>query len=78
MMLMLSLNETIDQLAIANSVPWDGYVLRREDGYVLRREDGYVLRREDGYVLRREDGYVLRREDGYAYGNTPMCSVHKT
>ena len=36
-MLMLCLNETIDQLAMANSVHWYGHVLRREDGHVLRR-----------------------------------------
>ena len=36
-MLMFSLNETIDQLAMANSVHWYGHVSRREDGYVLRR-----------------------------------------
>ena len=35
--LMLGLNETIDKLAMANSVPWYGHVLKREDGYVLRR-----------------------------------------
>ena len=34
---MLGLNETIDQLAMANSVRWNGHVLRREDGHVLRR-----------------------------------------
>ena len=34
---MLGLNETIDQLAMANSVCWYGHVLRREDGYILRR-----------------------------------------
>ena len=51
--LMLGLNETIDQLAMANSVCWNGHVLRREDGHVLRREDGHVLRREDSHVLRR-------------------------
>ena len=36
-MLSLSLSETIDQLAMANSVHWYGYVLRRGDGHVLRR-----------------------------------------
>ena len=36
-MLMFGLNETIDQLAMANSVYWYGHVLRREDGRVLRR-----------------------------------------
>ena len=36
-MLILGLNETIDQLAMANLVHWNGNVLRREDGQVLRR-----------------------------------------
>ena len=36
-MLMLVVNETIDQLAMVNSVHWYGHVLRREDGNVLRR-----------------------------------------
>ena len=30
MMLMLSLDDTIDQLAMANSAHWHGHVLRRE------------------------------------------------
>ena len=34
---MLGLNETKDQLAMANSVCWYGYVLRREDDHVFRR-----------------------------------------
>ena len=37
LMLILGYNETMDQLAIANSVDWHGRVLRREDGHVLRR-----------------------------------------
>ena len=37
LMFILGLNETIDQLAMANSVRWYGHVLRREDGDVLRR-----------------------------------------
>ena len=37
LILILGLNETKDQLAIANSVRWYGHVLRREDGHVLRR-----------------------------------------
>ena len=37
-MLMLSLNETIDQLAaMGSSEHWYGHVLRMDDGYVLRR-----------------------------------------
>ena len=30
---MLGMSETIDQLAMANSVRWHGHVLRREDGH---------------------------------------------
>ena len=39
LMLMSCLNETIDQLAVANSLHWHGDVLMREEGDVLRRED---------------------------------------
>ena len=34
---MLGLNETIDQTAMANSDRWNGHVLRREDGHILKR-----------------------------------------
>ena len=37
LMLMLGLNETKDQLTMANSVHWYGHMLSREDGHVLRR-----------------------------------------
>ena len=37
LVLMLGLNETIDQLAVANCVCWYCHVLRREVGHVLRR-----------------------------------------
>ena len=37
LMLMLGRNETISQLAMANSVRWYGHVLRREDGHAIRR-----------------------------------------
>ena len=33
---MLALVESVDQLAMANSVHWFGNVLRNEDGHVLR------------------------------------------
>ena len=39
LMFMLGLSETIDQLAMENSVRWYGHVLRREDGHVLRASD---------------------------------------
>ena len=32
---MMGLSETIDQLAMADSVHWYGHVLRRKDGHVL-------------------------------------------
>ena len=37
LMFMLGLNETIDQLAMANSVRWYGHVCKRVDCQVLRR-----------------------------------------
>ena len=37
LMFILSLKETMDQLAMANSVRWYGHVLRRDDGRVLCR-----------------------------------------
>ena len=33
----VGLCETVDQLAMANSICWYGHVLRRDDGHVLRR-----------------------------------------
>ena len=43
LMFMLGLKETIDQLAMANSVRWYGHVLRREDGHILRRALNYEV-----------------------------------
>ena len=40
---MLSLNESIDQLVMANSVHWYGYVLRREDSHVLIKSAEFEL-----------------------------------
>ena len=37
LMFMLGMSETIDHLAMTNSVHWYGHVLRREDGHILRR-----------------------------------------
>ena len=37
MIFSLALSETMDWLAMANSVHWYGHVLRIEDGHVLRR-----------------------------------------
>ena len=38
MMMTLDLNETIDQLAVTDSVCWYGHVLRMDDGHVLRKQ----------------------------------------
>ena len=37
LMFIFGLNETMDQLAKANSVHWYGHVLRREDDHIMRR-----------------------------------------
>ena len=37
LLLMLSLNETMDQLAMAKCAHWYGHVFRREGGHILRR-----------------------------------------
>ena len=70
---MLGLAETIDQLAMADSVHWYGHVLRREDGHVLRRAFDFEIegQRKKGRLRRRwmkqveeesvKDG--LRKED---------------
>ena len=34
---MLGLKETVVQMAKANGLRWNGYVLRRDDGHVLRK-----------------------------------------
>ena len=43
MMFMLCVNETIDQLAMANRVCWYDHVLRREEGQVLRRTQDFEV-----------------------------------
>ena len=37
LMFVQGLNETVDQLAMANCVCWHGHVLRREDGHIFSR-----------------------------------------
>ena len=43
---MLDLNETICQLAMANSVRWYGHVFRKENGHVLRRALEFEVERQ--------------------------------
>ena len=38
MLRMLGLDETVDQLAMTNSICRNGHVPRRQDGHVLKRE----------------------------------------
>ena len=69
----VGLNESIDQLAIGNSVCWCGHVLSREDGHILRRAlyfevEGQRKKRRLKRTWKRqteeESGKVgLRRED---------------
>ena len=73
LMLVLGLSETIDQLAMANSVHWYGHVLRREDGHVLRRalcfeidsqnRKGRPKRTWKKQVVEESMMIALRRED---------------
>ena len=73
LMFMLGLNETMDQLAMANSVHWYDHVLRREDGHILRRAFDFEVegQRKKGRVKRTWKSQVeeesmkvgLRRED---------------
>ena len=44
----LGLKDTVDQLAMANSVHWYGDVLSREDGYVSRRALWFVVKVNGG------------------------------
>ena len=70
---MLGLHETIDQLAMANSVQWYGHVLRRENGHVLRRsldfevdghrKKGRLKRTWKRQVVEESVKFGLRRED---------------
>ena len=39
LMFMLDLSETIDQLAMANSVRWNSHALKRQDGHVLDKNN---------------------------------------
>ena len=73
LMFMQGLNETMDQLAMANSVRWYGHVLRREDGHVSRRSLDFEVdgQRKKGRPKMTCKGQVeeesvmvgLRRED---------------
>ena len=44
LMQMLDLNETIDQLAKANSVRWYGHVLRKDKTNILRRALDFIVK----------------------------------
>ena len=54
LMFMLGLKETMDQLAMANSVHWYGHVLRREDRHILRRALDFEVegQRRNGRLIR--------------------------
>ena len=54
LMLMLCFSETMDQLAIANSVRWYDHVLRSENCHVLRRALDFEVegQRKEGSLKR--------------------------
>ena len=60
---MLGLNETINRLAMANSVRWHDLVLRREDGHVLRRALDFAVEghRKKGGQRRRGKGRLRKK-----------------
>ena len=73
--LMLSLNETIDQLAISNSVHWYGHVLRRDDDHALRRALDFKVQgqRMKGYVKDMEEaGWGRKCEDWFEKGRCTL------
>ena len=47
LMQMLDLNETIDQLAKANSVRWYGHVLRKDKNNFLRRALDFLTKMDN-------------------------------
>ena len=72
LVVMLDLKETIDQLAMANSVRWDGHVLRREDGHVLmainiegesKMNSGRLERTWKKQIEEKSAKVVLKRKD---------------
>ena len=83
LMFILGLSETIDQLAMADSVRWYGHVLRREDGLVLRkaldfeaecqRKKGRPKRMLRNQVKERSVKIDLRREDALCRSKWSIC-----
>ena len=63
-MFMLGLNETIDQLAMANSVHWNGHVLRREGGHVSRRALDFEIEGQRKKRRSKEEKEVKGRKGG--------------
>ena len=63
MIYVLDLDETIDQLAVANSLHWYGHVLKREDGHVFGKalETQVEGQREKGGRRGHERGRLRRK-----------------
>ena len=62
MILKLGLNETIDRLAMANSVCGYGHVFRKEDGHVLRKHLTLKLKVKRRKGCRRAHGKQVEEE----------------
>ena len=82
LMFMLGLNETMDQLAMANSICWYGHVLKRDVGHILREALDFEVdgqrrkmrpkRTWKRYVEEESVRVILTREDAHCRSK---CSV---
>ena len=77
-MLMFGLNESIDQLAITNSVHWYGNVLRIEVGHILQKtlelEAEGQMKKVTSKLFDEESMKVgLRREDALLRSKWIVC-----
>ena len=59
MMLKFCLNETINQLAMANNVHWCGHGLRREDGHVMTRSLDFEV---EGHRMKRRPKRTWKKQ----------------
>ena len=82
-MFVLGLSETIDQLAMENSVLWHSHVLRKVDGHILRKALGFEVegQRKKGrpkstwkkHVEEKSVKIGLGREDAFCQSKWSAC-----
>ena len=78
LLFMLGLKETMDQLAMANSVRWYGHVLRREDVYILRKALDFEVNGQRKNVMPMRIWRKQAEEESMKVGlrrkDAPCCS----